>query len=265
VKSHWFGLASLLVAVALPRCGQPLAAQRLDSADSRRSMVTRKELTAALEEIERGLNSSAYSSSLKGAKRTEASAIRERLEEGDLRPGDELKIDILSEPGLSTVYTITAARSVLLPGGAEIKMRGVLRSEVQTYLTSQLKQLVNDPSVTASASVRLTFSGGVNKPGFYNVPAEMLLSQAIQSVAGGPAPTAVWKKSKILRGNMVVIDGPEFADALLRGRTIDQLNVQAGDEIEIDTKNAVPLALRIGGFVSAIAGLSYLISLLFKL
>jgi len=265
VKSPWFRLASLLVAVALPLCSRPLAAQRLDSTDARRSMVTRKELTAALEEIERGLSSSAYSSSLKNAKRAEATAIRERLDEGDMRPGDEIKIDILSEPGLSAIYTVTPARSILLPGGAEIKMRGVLRSEIQVYLTAQLKQLVNDPSVTASASVRLSFSGGVNKPGFYSVPADMLLSQAIQTIAFGPSPQAVWKKSQILRGTVVIIDGREFADALLRGRTIDQLNVQAGDEISVATKNAVPLALRIGGFVSAFAGLSYLLSLLFKL
>lgn len=222
-------------------------------------MVTRGELQAALDEIERGLTSSVYSQSLRSAKQAEARVIKDRLTEGDLRSGDEIKVDVLAEPGLTAVYTVTPVRSIILPGGREIDMRGLLRSEVQVYLTTQLKKYVNDPYVTASASVRISIFGAVARPGFYNVPANKLLSLVLQTEGGGVATNYRDDKSQILRNGVVVIDGPEFKDALYRGRTLDQLNVQAGDEIRVAAKPAGGLFWRIVGAVSGLTGFVWLI------
>ncbi len=67
-----------MVSLAIVPGTAPLAAQGPDTASigAKRSMVTRSELQAALDEIQRGLTSSAYSSSLRSAKRKEADAIR---------------------------------------------------------------------------------------------------------------------------------------------------------------------------------------------
>lgn len=244
-------------------------AQQTDTsaADAKRSMVTREELQAALDQIDKGLQSSAYSQSLRSAKQAEAAAIRERLAGGDLRPGDEIKVDVLAEPGLTSIYTVTASRTIVLPGGTEIPLKGVLRSEVQQYLTTQLKKFIIDPNVTATASVRLSMFGGINHPGFYNIPANMLLSLAIQnpSYGGGPANNAKWESSQILRDGKVVVDGPEFQQAVFKGRTLDQLNVQAGDEIRVGLKPSSALFWRIVAGVSAISGIVYLAVILFRL
>jgi len=65
-------------------------------------------------------------------------------------------------------------------------------------------------------------------------------------------------KSQILRNGVVVIDGAEFKDAIYKGRTLDQLNVQAGDEIRIAVKPAGGLFWRVVGAVTGLSGLIYL-------
>ncbi len=263
MKSPWLTVVSLLIAAAVPLRSADLSAQQRSdtgsTTEARRSMVTRAELQAALEEIQRGLASSGYSQSLRSAKQAEATAIKDRLEMGDLRSGDEIKVDVLAEPGLSATYTVTPVRTIVLPGSHEVDMRGVLRSEVQAFLTTQFKKLVIDPYVTASASVRISIFGGVGKPGFYNVPANKLLSLVLQQEGGGVANNFKDDKSKIVRNGVVVVDGPEFKEALYKGRTVDQLNIQAGDEIQVAVKPATGLFLRIVGAVSGVASIVWLI------
>jgi hypothetical protein len=261
VKSPSFRLAALLVATAFPLCAGSARAQRPDTVavGAHRAMVTREELQAALDEIQRGLASTAYSASLKAAKQAEADVIRNRLEEGDFRAGDEIKVTVLLEPGLSAVYTVTSSRTIVLPGNTEISVRKVLRSEIQAYLTTELKRVVNDPSVTAESSVRISIFGGVGHPGFYNAPANMLLSSVIQTIGGGPANNYQPKKSQIIRNGIVVVDGPEFSDALFKGRTLDQLNIQAGDVIQVAIKPASALFWRIVGGLTAVSGVIYLL------
>ena len=263
MKSPWFGLVSIMLAAALPLRPNALEAQRPDtvSVGARRSMVTRAELQAGLEEIQRGLTSTAYSQSLRNAKQAEAAAIKDRLTEGDLRSGDEIKVDVVGVGALSATYTVTPARTIVLPGNYEIPLRGVLRSEIQDHLNKMLKasSYVVDPNVTASASVRVSIFGGVGRPGFYNVPANKLLSAVLQTDAGGVAANVKPEKSQILRNGQVIIDGPEFSDALYKGRTLDQLNIQAGDEIRVAIKPASGLFWRIVGAVSGLGGLVYLV------
>jgi hypothetical protein len=56
----------------------------------------------------------------------------------------------------------------------------------------------------------------------------------------------------------VVVDGPEFQDAIFKARTLDQLNVQAGDEIFVAAKPATALIMRILGIASGLGTLIYL-------
>jgi protein involved in polysaccharide export with SLBB domain len=263
VKSSWLNLASILVVAALPLRTTDLAAQRADTigVEARRSMVTRDELKAGLVEIQRGLTSTVYSQSLRSAKQAEAKAIEDRLTEGDLRSGDEIKVEVIGISGLSATYTVTPARTIVLPGNFEIPVRGVLRSEIQQYLTRMLKEsnYVVDPNIHAEASVRISIFGGVGHPGFVNVPANKLLSAVLQTEGGGVNNNFKDDKSQIKRNGVVVIDGPEFKDALYKGKTLDQLNVQAGDEINVAVKPASGLFWRVVGAVSGLGGLVWLI------
>lgn len=256
-------VAALLLGSAGSSAPQALLAQQTDSTvvTAHRPMVTRAELQAALDGLQRGLASSGYSSAIRSAKQAEADIIRERLAEGDIRPGDDIKVEILAEPGLSAVYNISPSRTLLLPGGTAIPMQGLLRSEVQDYLKQALKRYVVDPTVTVTTYVRISMFGALNKPGVFAAPASTLLTEEIMRDGGGPTNNVRWGKSTIKRGDRVIVDGPAFALAVRQGATLDQLNVQAGDRIDLDAKPASGVFWRIIGAISALGGLFYLVFL----
>jgi len=223
-----------------------------------RAMVSRAELTAALQEIDGFLAAGGYSSVMRAAKQAQADAIRERLAEGDLRVGDLIRLDVAEVSTFSNTYMVSPTRTIALPGSIEISVSGILRSELEAHLTTQIKKLVRDPSVRVIPTIRLSIFGAVGKPGFVNAPATLLLSDVIQQLAGGPANSARWDKSQILRGKKIVVDGPEFTEAVNTATTIDQLNLQAGDVIQVAEKPAGGTFFRIVGALTALSGLAWL-------
>jgi Polysaccharide biosynthesis/export protein len=245
----------------------PLSAQSIPATDSslvmsKRTMVTRRELEAALAEIDQSTNSGVYSPALRAAKNADAQLIRDRLVEGDLLPADEIRIDILGEAGLSGTYVVTPVRTIVLPGNYEISVRGILRSEAQDSLTKQFSKYLRSPSLTVTTNVRVSIMGAVSKTGVYQTSAASLLSATIMREAGGPAGSVIWKKSKIKRGDKVIVDGEEFELAIRNGRSLDQLNVQAGDEIEVAAKPSSGLFWRIVGGLGALTSVIYILNIL---
>lgn len=248
----------------------PLAAQQSGAAatgsdvvttigNAQRSMVTRADLQAALDEITRQLASSGYSAAIRDAKTAQANAIRERLANGDMKTGDLIQLTLTGDgAGLTGWYAVNQNLSLSLPGGIEIPMRGILRSEVQDHLTKQIRNYVRDPILRAQTAIRVTLTGGVTKTGFFNVPTSALLSEVLMGAGGGPAGNANYAKSTVKRGSKVVVEGVEFEAALRDGKTIDQLSLQAGDEVNVATKSGGSILLKAAGVVSAFASIIYL-------
>ncbi|MGH7583902.1 MAG: polysaccharide biosynthesis/export family protein [Gemmatimonadales bacterium] len=224
-----------------------------------RSMVTRAALQASLDTMERLIGSPAYSSALKAAKRSEADVIRERLVDGDFHTGDIISIQVLGEPGVSALYQVSPDRTITIVGGEEISVKGILRSELQNYITRQLKVFIRDPVVKTTSAIRVSIFGAVAKPGFVQAPATALLSDVLMQSAGGVQNNMREDKSVIKRGDRVVVDGEQFRQALHSGMTLDQLNVEAGDEISVAAKPARGLFWTIVGGVSALTGIVYLL------
>jgi protein involved in polysaccharide export with SLBB domain len=78
--------------------------------------------------------------------------------------------------------------------------------------------------------------GAIGKPGFYQMDADKMLSDALMD-AGGINNGTELKGSKVLRGDEVIIDGEAFTKAVTDGVNLDQLNLRAGDVIEVGTKS----------------------------
>ncbi len=144
-----------------------------------------------------------------------------------------------SEPALSDTFTVTTAGTVALPSPVnhEIALRGVLRSELQSYLVQQLSQYLRSPAVRARALVRVSVQGGVVRPGYYAVPADALVADALMA-AGGTLPTSKPGKMRLERGGDRLLDGKELAQAVAQGRTLDDLNVQDGDQLVVPKEGA---------------------------
>jgi len=204
--------------------------------DATEFQISRQELQELLDRYESVLNSSGYSSDLKGEARRSADLIRARLEEGDFMAGDRISIRLASDPTLFPDTLLVERGSVItLPNIGEISLRGILRSELKDHLTAELGRYVRDPEVSVQSYVRLSVQGRVGSPGFYVFPAETLLADALMA-AGGPREDSKLDDIRIRRGEQRLLRGTEVLTALDEGRSLDQLGLRAGDEVTVPAR-----------------------------
>lgn len=194
--------------------------------------LTRDQLTELLERYEATAASSAYSGDLREQARDEAALIRQRLEEGDLRVGDRIDLIVEGQSDLTQQFSVVAGRSIVLPAIGEVPLEGVLRSELQAYLRDHIARYIRDPIVHARALVRLQILGAVVNQGFYTIPSDELVSDALM-LAGGPLAAANLDEITIDRGTTTIWSGDRLRSALQEGRTLDQLSIRAGDAIRV--------------------------------
>lgn len=207
-----------------------LPAQVAVDADPGSAVRTRSDLENLLELYQQVLESPAYSDAVKRTTRTRIERIRERLDSGDFELGDRIVLAVQNEPELPDTVTVQSGPKITLPLFGDISLDGVLRSEIEEHLSDALAQFIRQPVVQARALMRVSVQGAVAQPGFYVVPADMLLSETLM-VAGGPAPTSQLEEMRIDRGAQTVMEGAEVQEALRQGYTLDQLNLQAGDQV----------------------------------
>ena len=218
---------------------KPDSVVRVDTtARPARAMATRSELEALLAGKEGSVSDDL------------ARQLKDRLEKGDLQPGDRIALRVVGEQTLTDTFTVTPERTLELPNMAPVPVNGVLRSELRPYLAKQLGKYIRNPDLQAAALVRVSLSGAVGRPGFYNLPADVLASDAIMA-AGGPSGNADITKTTIRRGTEEILDEKEVASAVQTGESLDQLNIQSGDEIIVGLKGeGMRGALRTMGMIS---------------
>jgi polysaccharide biosynthesis/export protein len=222
-------LAGLAFAPALRAQAAPV--------DVRRAQATRSELEAALTELDQAAASPGYSKSYRKAREAEAAMVRQRLAEGDFQVGDQVDLVVVGEAALSGKFTVLPDRSLSLPALPPVSLQGVLRSELPAHLTTEIGKYVKDPQVTVQGSyIRLAIMGMVGKPGYYTVPADNLISDAIMD-AGGPGQGVDMSKSIVRRAGKPIIVGDDIQRAIESGESLDQLNVHGGDELVVGGKS----------------------------
>lgn len=209
-----------------------LSGQVSPSWDPSRFQVSRPELQALLEQYEAASQSPAYSGDYREGARQTASEIRERLEQGDFRVGDRIVLDVRGEEDIPDTVQVQPGPVIVLGNIGEISLAGVLRSELQGHLTVELARFIREPQVYSRSMIRLALAGQIGTPGFFVLPADMLLGEALMA-AGGPGAEADMNKIRVLRGESVLLDEDEVAKAIVDGRSLDQLSMRAGDRIEV--------------------------------
>ncbi len=242
----------LFLALVLPGF---LGAQLPPGWDASEFQMTRSALEELLARYESVASSPGYSGGVKDDARRSAALIRARLEEGDFRVGDRIVVRLEGAPEgvLPDTLVVVAGSALSIPGMGRISLKGVLRSELQEHLTTEIGRFVRDPQLSARSLIRLSVQGAVGSPGFYVFPSEMLLSDVLMQ-AGGPSPRADLEDLRVRRGNLDLMDGTEVQTALDEGRSLDQLGLQAGDEITVSEKseqNLWPQLLRWGVIIGS--------------
>jgi polysaccharide export outer membrane protein len=216
-KVTWLALMLLTGAsVALEAQGNP---------DARRAQTTRAELEDLLARA---------GSTLDPAERL---MLQDRLANGDFQVGDRIALIVLQDPTLTDTFAVKEGRTITLPNIPDISLHGVLRSEVQDYLTAELGKYLREPTVEAVAMIRVAILGAVGRPGYYALPAQTLLSDVIMA-AGGPTSNADTKKVTVRRQSSEFLNRNETQAALTYGTTLDRLNIQGGDEINVGDKSS---------------------------
>lgn len=255
-------LRTFLILAGLILMSSVAAAQSSPRWDPTGLQLTRAELQSLQTEYEAIAASDTYSSKLRNRAQAEAALIAQRLEEGDLQVGDRVELVVEGQAGLTNTFNVVAGRFIVLPDLAQtptqVPLRGVLRSELQSHMEEFISRYIRNPVVHARSLVRLEIMGAVGTPGFYMLPSDMLFSEALMT-AGGVGTTGDLDKIRVERGGDVIWDREQVREAIRAGRTLDQLSIQAGDGIYVETKTGRFATIRsVLGVVSSLTALFWI-------
>lgn len=146
--------------------------------------------------------------------------------------GDRILLRVEGDSALSDTFTVVAGPALRLPNIGEVSLAGVQRADLEAHLTRELGQYIKHPVVQARALIRVSVLGEVTRPGFYAVPIDLVLPDALM-LAGGATQDARVDRLQILRGNASLWSGSDLQQAIARGATLDELGVRAGDRIQV--------------------------------
>ena len=150
----------------------------------------------------------------------------------DFQVGDRILLRVEGDSALSDTFTVVAGPALGLPAIGDVPLIGVRRADLETYLTRELSRYLRDPVVHARALIRVSVVGEVARPGFYAVPLDLVLADALM-VAGGPTQDAKVDRLRIVRGESSLWSGNRLQTAIARGATLDELGLRAGDRIDV--------------------------------
>lgn len=172
----------------------------------------------------------------KGMSKPDLMAVQQRLEYGDFNVGSRILIEVQGDTTYSDTFTVRTGNVLALPALPPLSMQGVLRSESDSVIAQFLSKYLREPEVRVTPLMRIGVLGGVAQPGYYDVPAQMLLSDVVMH-AGGLGQFGDMKRTKINRGNEEIMDPKAVSVALSNGATLDLMNLQSGDNINIGVQN----------------------------
>ena len=244
-----FSRQAILAIVALLLTTASAAASPL-AAQTRGVMTTRAELEAQADAAERS------------GRGDEAAVIRRRLVEGDFGVGDRIVLALQADSSTRDTLTVRDGQMLRVRDLPEISLKGVLRSELKSRLTSELARYIREPRVETESLIRLALLGEVARPGFYWTTADVLVSDVIMN-AGGPSASADLSRTSIRRNSRELLSKDAVHAAIARGATLDQVGLRAGDEILVQRKserNLMNTTTLVLGLVVSIASAAALLS-----
>lgn len=172
--------------------------------------------------------------------------------------GDRILLRVEGDSALSDTFTVVAGPALRLPYIGEISLAGVRRTDLESHLARELKRYIKDPVVQARALIRVSVVGEVVHPGFYAVPVDLVLPDALM-LAGGATQEARVDRLSIVRGSAALWDGERLQTQIAHGATLDVLGVRAGDRIQLPRQRDPESKLRVAGMVvttiAAVAGI----------
>ncbi|MFN2567935.1 MAG: polysaccharide biosynthesis/export family protein [Gemmatimonadaceae bacterium] len=218
---------------ALALLGSGAGAQAPNGGGAGRAGATRSELEQLAAQAEAAAAGDSAAPA-REQRRRDAAAIRDRLREGDFRPGDHIVLTVPADSALTDTFVVRAggpAGPVLrLPNVPELPLRGVLRSELQERLGAHVGRFLKDSVMRATVLVPIGVLGELARPGYYRLPIDLPISDVVMA-AGGPTPSADMTRITVRRGSRVLLSRDVVRDGITKGLTLDELGLAPGDEV----------------------------------
>lgn len=183
-----------------------------------RQFETRAELEARAQAAEREQRTS------------EAWLLRSRLQKGDFQEGDRIVVVIEASSAASDTMQVRAGNVLQFPQMGALALTGVLRSELTDAVRNHLATYLTTRNVRATPLLPIAVLGMVQQPGYYYLPADIVLRDVIMR-AGGPSGSSDLSKVVIRRGGQVIWTSQDVSAALSDGLSLDALHLRAGDEV----------------------------------
>ena len=226
-----FGLALAIVAAF----GSSTTAGAQAAGPSAEWAPTRDVLTAEVERYRQLAASPAYSEATRAKASRYVVQLERRLQDGDLRAGDRLMLQVTGSVPVNDTLTVLDGRIIELPRFGSLSVAGVLRSELEVKVRECVGATVRDATVSVRPLVRIAVYGSVGAPGYQAVPLETRIDDLLM-LAGGPTAEADPNRMRVMRGDAVVLEPLDVLAAIADGHTVGRLGLEEGDRLMLEVR-----------------------------
>ncbi len=147
-----------------------------------------------------------------------------------LQPGDALQINVWPDNTLSGLFAVEETGLVYLPFLGAVQVTGVSLDQLRAELREGYAQILKEPVVTITPLFSIGISGGVGRPGNYQITSTENIMDAIL-MAGGFTQRAKEDQVEIVRQGQVLKYNVERA--LEGAADLEALTLRSGDQIVV--------------------------------
>ena len=225
-----------IVALSALLVGASLDAQRTPQPTLFRA--TRTEIAGRVAALETQTAGAQLKGDAKVQALSELATLRNRLARGDFQVGDRFLFTVTIDSSRTDTIVVRDNNTVTVTSLPDLSLNGVLRSELDGVLEAHVLRYLKNARVNTVPLTSMSISGAVARPGFYWASPDRPLSELIM-MAGGPSMEANIRELEVRRASNVVLRSKDSREAMIRGYTIEQMDIRSGDEVKIPTKRKI--------------------------
>ena len=240
-----FGRAALALAFGV---ATTLSAEAQSASVSGPQRATRAELAGLVAQLEQQVATGKLRGDRLNHAQASLVAMQARLRVGDFKVGDRFVLTLRQDVVRSDTASVRDSLLVAVAALPDFSAAGILRSELDEKLNAHVSTYLKNTTVRTNVLTRIAIMGAVRSPGYYYAPPDRPLTDLVM-IAGGPALDANLNEISITRGGTTLLSSKDSRALLKDGRTLEQVDVQSGDEVRLSATRRIPWAVIVRSFL----------------
>lgn len=151
-------------------------------------------------------------------------------EESRFRPGDKVKVMVWRQEDISGEYQLGSDGCLRMPLISRVAAEGLTADALTDTLVERYSTYIKNPMIIVTPMFRVTILGAVKMPGSYWVSGSENVTDLI-AMAGGLAEKAVMERTKITRGEKVIV--VNAAQFIRTGKSLQDIGIRSGDIVVV--------------------------------